>query len=148
MGEGDDACSGATSEVGGRALMVAMVGGPAVLTTPVIGAVTGCMSRVLTVTPETVNVRREGALSLAKRSSWWRPWVLHPSTFQAIFSFTCSGVIVKGSLSCENAGDDAARRAPWPGAYQMGGQSHPNCCMGKILLHLILLFFSLQLLSP
>ena len=146
MGEGNDACSGATGEVGGRALMVAMVGGPAVSTAPVIGAVAGRVSRVLAMTPKTVNVRREGALSLAKRGPWWRPWVLHPSTFQAIFSFTCSGVIVRGSLSCENARDDAARGAPWPGAYQMGDQSRPDRCMGKISLHLILLVFSLQLL--
>ena len=148
MSKGDNARSGATGEVRGRAFVVAMIFGPAVSTAPVIRAVTGRMSRVLTVTPETIDVRGEGALSLAKRSSWRRPWVLHPSMFQAIFSFTCSGVIVKGSLSCENAGDDAARRTPWPGAYQMGDQSHPNCCMGKISLHLILLFFSLQLLSP
>ena len=66
MGEGNDARSGATGEVGGRAFMVAMVGGPAVSTTPVIGAVAGRVSGVLTVTPKTVNVRREGALSLAK----------------------------------------------------------------------------------
>ena len=148
MSEGDNAHSGATSEVRSRAFMVAMVFGPAVSTAPIIGAVASRVSRVLTVTPKTVNVRREGALSLAKRSPWWRPWVLYLATFQAIFSFTCSRVIVKGSLSCENARDDAARRAPWPGAYQMGGQSCPNHCMGKISLHLILLFFSPQLLSP
>ena len=66
MGEGDDARSGATSEVRGRAFMVVMVGGPAVSTAPVVGAVAGLMSRVLTMTFEAVNMRGEGALSLAK----------------------------------------------------------------------------------
>ena len=81
MGKGDDARSGATSEVRGRAFMVAMVSGPAVSTAPVIGAVAGFMSRILAVTPETIDVRGEGALSLAERSPWRRSGVLHPSTF-------------------------------------------------------------------
>ena len=66
MGEGNDACSGAISEVRGGAFMVTMVGGPAVLTAPVIRAVAGRMSRILAMASETVDMRREGALSLAK----------------------------------------------------------------------------------
>ena len=127
--------------------MVAMVFGPAVSTAPVIRAITGLMSWVLAMASEAVNMRGEGTLSLAKRSSWRGPWVLHPSTLQAIFTFTFSGVIVRGSLRCEDARDNAAGRTPWPGAYQMMGQACPDCCMGEISLHFILLFLSFQLLS-
>ena len=66
MGKGDDTRSGATSEVRGRAFMVAMVSGPTVSTAPVVGAVAGLMSRVLAMTFEAVDMRGEGALSLAK----------------------------------------------------------------------------------
>ena len=66
MGKGDDARSGATSEVRGGAFMVAMVGRPAVSTAPVVGAVAGLMSRVLAMTFEAVDMRGEGAFSLAK----------------------------------------------------------------------------------
>ena len=66
MGKRNDARSGATSEVRGGAFMVAMVGGPTISTAPVVGAVAGLMSRVLTMTFEAVNMRGEGALSLAK----------------------------------------------------------------------------------
>ena len=66
MGEGDDARSSATSEVRGRAFMVAMVGGPAVPAASVVGAVAGLMSRVLAMAFEAVDMRGKGALSLAK----------------------------------------------------------------------------------
>ena len=66
VGEGDDALSSAASEVRGRALMVAMVFGPAVSTAPVVGAVAGLVSWVLTMAFEAVDVRGEGTLSLAK----------------------------------------------------------------------------------
>ena len=79
MGEGDDARSGATSEVRGGAFMVAMVFGPAVSTAPVIRAVAGLVSWILAVTPETVNIRREGVLLLAEQSPWGMPQVLHLS---------------------------------------------------------------------
>ena len=147
MSEGDNARSGATSEVRGRAFMVAMVGGPAVSTAPVIGAVAGLMSRILTMTSEAVNMRGEGALSFAKRIPWRGPWVLHPSTLQAIFTFAFSRVIVRGSLRCEDARDNAARGASWSGAHHMGDKSCSDCCMGEISFHLIFLFFCPQLLS-
>ena len=148
MGEGDDACSGATSEMRGRAFMVTMVGRPAVLTAPVIRAIAGLMAQILAMASETVDIRGEGALSLAKRNPWRGSWVLHLSMLQAVFSFAFSRVIVKGSLCCEDARDNAAGRAPWSGVYQVRGQLHPDCCMGEVLLHFILLFLSLQLLSP
>ena len=66
MSEGDNALSGAASEVRGRALVVAMVGGPAVSTAPVIRAVTSLVSQILAMASEAVNMGREGALSLAK----------------------------------------------------------------------------------
>ena len=120
MGERDDARSGATGEVGGRALMVAMVGGPAVSTAPVIGAVAGLMPWVLAMTFEAVDMRGEGALSLAKRIPWRGPWVLHSATLQAVFSFAVSRIIVRGSLGCEDARDDAARGASRSGAHHVG----------------------------
>ena len=147
MGEGDHALSSATSEVRGRTFMVAMVSGPAVSTAPVIRAVAGLMPWILAMTSEAVDVRGKGTLSLAKRSSWRGPWVLHPSTLQTVFSFAFCGVIVTGSLCCEDARDDAAGRAPWPGTNEVRDQSCPDCCMGEISLHFILLLFSLQLLS-
>ena len=116
MSEGDDALSGAASKVRGGALMVLMVGRPAIATAPIIRAVASLMSRILAMASEAVNMRGEGALSLAKRSSWRRPWVLHPSTLQAVFSFTFSRVVVRGSLCCKDAGNDTAGRAPWSSA--------------------------------
>ena len=147
MGKGDDACSGATSEVRGRAFMVAMVGGPAVSTAPVIGAVTGFMSRVLAMTSETVDMRGEGALLLAKPIPWRGPWVLHLLILQAVFSFAVSRIIVRRSLGCEYARDNAAGGAPWSGAHHVRDKSCPNCCMGEISFYLIFLFFCPQLLS-
>ena len=116
MGEGNNACSGATGEVGSGAFMVAMVSGPAISTAPVVRAVAGFMPWVLAMASETVDMRGEGVLSFAKRSPWRRPWVLHLSTLQAVFTFTFSRIIVRGSLCCEDARDDAAGRAPWSGA--------------------------------
>ena len=66
MGKGDNALAGATSEVGGGTLMVAMIGRPAVATTLVIRAVASFMSRVFAMALEAVNMRGEGTLSLAK----------------------------------------------------------------------------------
>ena len=66
MSEGDNACSGATSEVRSRAFVVAMVFRPAVSTAPVIGAVAGFMSWILTMASETVDMRGEGAFPLAE----------------------------------------------------------------------------------
>ena len=80
MSEGDNARSGATSEVRGWAFMVAMVFGPAVSTAPIIGAVAGFVSWILTVTPEAIDMRGEGAFSFAERSPWRGSRFLHPST--------------------------------------------------------------------
>ena len=44
MGEGNNAHSGAAGKMRGRAFIVMMVGGPAVSTTPVIGAIAGLVS--------------------------------------------------------------------------------------------------------
>ena len=145
--KGDNALGSAASEVGGRTFVVAMVGRPTVSTAPVIGAVTGFMPRVLAVAPETIDMRREGVFLLAKQTPWRGPWVLHPSTLQAVFTFTFRRVGVTGSLCCEDARDNAAGWAPWPGAYQVGNQSCSDCCMGEVSLHLILFFLSFQLLS-
>ena len=57
MVKGDDALGSATSEVGSRTLMVAMIGGPAVSTAPVIGAVASLMSWILAMASEAVNMR-------------------------------------------------------------------------------------------
>ena len=116
MGEGDDALSSAAGEVRGGTLVVAMVGRPAVSTVPIIGTVAGLMSWILAVASEAVDMGGE-AFSLAKRRSWRRPWVLHPSMLQTVFSFTFSRVIVGGFLCCEDTRDDAAGGAPWSGAH-------------------------------
>ena len=44
MSEGNNACSGTASEMRGRAFMVEVIGGPAVPTAPVIGAVASLVS--------------------------------------------------------------------------------------------------------
>ena len=147
MGEGDDACSSAASKMRGGAFVVAMVFGPAVSTAPVIWTVAGLMSWIFAMASEAVDMRGEGTLSLAKRSPWRGPWVLHPSMLQAIFTFAFSRVIVRGSLRCEDARNNAAGRTPWPGAHQMRDQARSDCCMGEIPLYFILLFLSFQLLS-
>ena len=148
VGKGDNARSGAASKVRGGAFMVTMVFGPAVSTTPIIRAIAGLMPWVFTMALEAVNMRGEGTLSFAKRSSRRGPWVFHPSTFQAVFSFAFCWIVVRGSLCCKNARDNAAGWAPWPGAYQVRGQSRSDCCVGKVSFHLILFVFSFQLLSP
>ena len=66
MSEGDDAFSGATGEMRSGAFVVSMIGGPAVSTAPVIGAVAGPMSWILAVAFKTIDVRGELTLSLAK----------------------------------------------------------------------------------
>ena len=116
MGEGDDALSSAAGEVRGGTLVVAMVGRPAISTVPVIGTVAGLVSWILAMASEAVDMGGE-ALSLAERRSWRGPWVLYPSTLQTVFSFTFSRVIVRGSLCCKDARDDAAGGTPWSGAH-------------------------------
>ena len=67
VGEGDDACSSAAGKVGGRALVMAMVCGPAVSTAPIIGAVAGLVSWVLAVTPKTIDMRGRGRFRLPSK---------------------------------------------------------------------------------
>ena len=66
MGKRDNARSGAASKVRGRAFMITVVSGPAISTAPIVGAVAGFMPWVLTMTPETIDMRGKGAFSLAK----------------------------------------------------------------------------------
>ena len=56
MSEGDNAFGCAACKVGGGALMVRVVSGPAVPATPIVRAVAGLVSRVLAVTLEAVDV--------------------------------------------------------------------------------------------
>ena len=147
MSEGDNTRSGAASEVRGWTFMVAMIFGPAVSTAPIIRAIAGLVSRVFAMALEAIDMRRKGALSLAKGSPWRGPGVLHPSTLQAIFTFAFSRVIVRGSLRCEDARDNAARRGSWSGAHQVRDQACPDCCMCEVSFYFILLFLSLQFLS-
>ena len=99
------------------------------------------------MTSEAIDMRGEGALSLAKRIPWRGPWVLHPSTLQAVFSFAVGRIIVRRSLGCEDARDNATRGASWSGAQHMRNKTRPDCCVGEISFHLIFLFFCPQLLS-
>ena len=108
VGKGDNARSGAASKVRGGTFMVTMIFGPAVSTAPIIRAVAGLMPWVFTMAPEAIDVRGEGTLSLAKGSPWRGPWVLHSLTLQAIFTFAFSWIVVRGSLCCEDARDNAA----------------------------------------
>ena len=66
MGERDNTRSGAASKVGGGAFVMTVVGGPAISTAPIVGAVAGFMPGILTVAPETIDMRGKGAFSLAK----------------------------------------------------------------------------------
>ena len=66
MSEGNDAFGGATGEMGSGAFVVSMIGGPAVSTAPVVGAVASLMSWIFAVASKTIDVRGELTLSLAK----------------------------------------------------------------------------------
>ena len=87
MGEGDDALGRAACEVRRGALMVRVVGGPAVPAAPIIGAVAGLVSRVLAVTLEAVDVGWESSLTLPKGTTRRSPWIFYHSPFEAILSF-------------------------------------------------------------
>ena len=148
VGEGDDTLAHATRKVGRGALMVRMVSGPAVPAAPKIRAVAGLVSRVLAVALEAVNVGWERSLAFPKGTSRWRPWVLHHSSLEAVFSFTVFWVGVGGSLCCMDARDDAAGRGSGTSAKEMRDQARSDCCMRQVALHFILLLFSFELLSP
>ena len=120
VSEGDDTFACATSKVGRGALVVCVVGGPAVSATLVIGAVAGFVSRVLAVAFEAINVGRECSLAFPKGTARWRPWVLHYSSLETVFPFTVFWVGVGGSLCCMDARDDAAGRGSGTSAKEMG----------------------------
>ena len=120
VGEGDDALGCATCKVGRGALIVCVVGRPAVPAAPIIGVVAGLVSRVLTVAFEAVDVGWERSLVLSKGAAWWGPQILHHSSFKTIFSFTVFWVTVGGSLCCVDARDNAAGRGPGTGAKEVG----------------------------
>ena len=148
MGEGDDALARAASKMGRGTLMVRMIGGPAVPAAPIIGAVAGFVSRILTVTLEAVDVGWERSLALPKGATGWVPWVFYHPSLEAIFPFTVFWFAVGGSLSCVNARDDAARRGLGTSAKEVRDQARPDCCMRQVALHLVFLFFGFELLSP
>ena len=64
MGEGDHTLSSATSEMRGGAFVVAMVGGPAVSTAPIIRAVAGLVPWILAMASEAVDMRGGGRFRL------------------------------------------------------------------------------------
>ena len=148
VGEGDDALARAASKMGRGALVVHVIGGPAVPAAPIIRAVAGLVSRVLAVTLEAVDVGWEPSLAFPKGTTRWRPWVLYHSSLKAVFPFTVFWVGVGGSLCCVNTRDDAARRGLGTSAKEMGDQACSDCCMCQIALHLVLFLFSFELLSP
>ena len=119
VGEGDDTFARAASKVGRGALVVRMVGGPAVSATPEVGAVAGLVSRVFAVTLEAIDMRGECSLALPKGTTRWRPWVLHHSSLETVFSFTVLWVGVGGSLCCMDTRDDAAERRSRTSAKEM-----------------------------
>ena len=148
MSEGDNTLVRAASKVGRGALVVCVVGGPAVSATPEIGAVAGLVSRVFAVTLETVDVGGECPLAFPKGTARWRPWVLHHSSLETVFSFAVLWVGVGGSLCCMNARDDAAGRGLGASAKEMRDQACSDRCMCQVALHFILFLFSFKLLSP
>ena len=127
MGEGDDALACATCEVGRGALMVRVVSGPAVPAAPIVRAVAGLVSRVLAVTLEAVDVGWERSLAFPKGTTRGRPWVLHHSSFEAVFSFTVLWVGVGGSLCCVNTRDNTAGRGSGTSAKEMRNQARSDC---------------------
>ena len=147
VGEGDDALGCATRKVGRGALMVPVVSGPAVSAAPVIGAVTGLVSRVLAVTSEAVNVGWEPSLALSKGTAGWIPWILHHSPFETVFSFTILWVGVGGSLCCMDARDDTAGGGSGASVKEMGNQACSNCRVCQIAFHFVLFLFSFEFLS-
>ena len=148
MSEGDNALGCAARKVGGGALMVRVISGPAVPAAPIIGAVAGLVSRVLAMAPEAVNVRWECSLSLSEGATRRGPWILYHSPFKAIFSFAVFWIGVRGSLRCMNARDDAAGRGLGTSAKEMRNQACPNHCMCQVTFHFVLFLFSFELLSP
>ena len=128
--------------------MVRVVSGPAVPAAPKVGAVAGFMSGILTVTFEAVNVGWERSLALSKGTARWGPWIFYCSSLKAVFPFTIFRFAVRGSLCGMNARDDTARRGSGVSAKEVGDQARSDCCMCQVTLHLILLFFSFELLSP
>ena len=148
MGEGDDALGRAARKVGRGALMVRVVGGPAVPAASKIRAVAGLVARVLAMALETVDVGWESSLSLSKGATGRSPGILHHSPFKAIFPFAVFWIGVRGSLRCVNARDDAAGRGLGTSAKEMRDQACPNRCMCQVALYFILFLFSFELLSP
>ena len=148
MSKGDNTFGCAASKVGRGALVVRVVGGPAVSATPEVGAVAGLMSRIFAVTLKAVDVRGECSLAFPKGAAGWRPWVFHHSSLETIFSFTVFWVGVGGSLCCMDARDDAAGRRSWTSAKEMRDQARSDCCVRQVALHFILFFFGFELLSP
>ena len=146
MGEGDNTFACAAGKVGRGALVVRVVGGPAVSATPEVGAVAGLVSRVFAVTLETVDVRGECSLAFPKRTTGRRPWVLHHSSLETVFSFTVLWVRVGGPLCCMDARDDAAGRGLGTSAKEMRDQVCPNRRVCQVALHLILFLFSFEFL--
>ena len=148
VGEGDDTLGCAASEVRRGALMVRVVGGPAVPAAPVIGAVAGFVSRVLAVTPETVDVGWKCLLAFPNRAARWGPWIFHHSPFETVFSFTIFWIAIGRFLCGMNARDDAAGRGSGASAKEMGNQMRPDCSVCQVVFHLVLLLLSFELLSP
>ena len=128
--------------------MMRVVGGPAVSAAPEIGAVAGLVPGVLTVAFKTVDVGWKCSLAFSKGTTRWRPWILHHSSLEAVFSFTVLWIRVGGSLCCMNARDNAAGGGSGTSAKEVRDQARPDCCMCQVTLHFVLFLFSFEFLSP
>ena len=148
MSEGDDALGRAACKVGGRALMVHVVSGPAVPAAPAIRAVAGLVPGVLAMAFEAVDVGWKSSLALPKGATRWGPWIFYHLSLKAIFPFTVFWVAVGGSLCRVNARDDAARGGSGMSAKEVGDQTRSDCCMCQVAFHLVLFLFGFELLSP
>ena len=148
MGEGDDTLGRAAREVRRGALVVRMVSRPAVPAAPIIGAVTGFVSGALAVTLEAVDVGWGHSLALSKGTARWGPWIFYHSSLKTVFPFTVFWSIVRRSLRCMNARDNATGRGLGTSAKEMRDQARPDRCMCQVALYLVLFLFSFELLSP
>jgi hypothetical protein len=143
VGEGDNARSGATGEMGRRACVVEVVGGPTEPTGPVIRTFPTIVSWVLTMTREAV--RERGQLALSKYRPRGSAWFLNPTTLQAVLAFAIFRVDVRGPLSGMEAGENARRRGGGSLSQEVRVKMRADRSMCKVSLHDVLLLFRLAL---
>ena len=65
---------------------------------------------------------------------------------EGAFAFVTSlFLVVRWSLSCENAGDKRSGRGGWPGTKKVWLNARTNCCISQVALHIQELLVCLSL---